>query len=387
MAATSSVRAKILRQLVAQHEAASKREHALANTSRTTALKMAHFSKSKRHAERAKELRIELARYAGSTAPREDVAASNRARRIEHLRAAIERNRIMARQARGVGNRSVEGAKLAEAKRLQDELDLLERRDVRIVQKAPAPPKTLVRPAPPSKLDPARRKRVKAIDTEIDQAQRNAAAYRDRARRYAANGDTVRAAKASEKAQIMEARVASLMAARRRAIYKQGKSIDRGERRVDGGNVPETPGPGDVPLITQAATPTVGGRFAARRPGFIPPRADTHVRSTEEQTAADKEDADATPTADDGADDASTTGDKAADETPEGGGTRWWLLGGILVLGALGFAAFRSKKGGTALAGHHSFSMPKPPNSTHPKPNPRKKRRSNRHRRGHRRVA
>ena len=398
MAASPSARESQLRRQITVHEAQAKRDRAASARAARLADRERLARAARQHDERAKELRVQLARTAGASAPSQDVAESKRQRRIEALRGAIARHQHLARQARGVGNRSVESTHAAEAKRAADELSLLEHRDRRVTVASSAPPKaTFAREPAPSHLSTVQRAKLRKIDTEIDTYLRNAATYRDRARRASEGGQAGTAAKAVQDATIMESMAKSLMAARRQLLYKQGEGMKRGglphkqgrgmERRVDASELRPARGAGDKTLITRAAVPGVRApntMSAMRSGGFQPPRADTESTFTRSvDPDAEEMDPSLEPSA---AADASAPGAaEAATTDDEGGGgsTIWWILGGVLGLGALAFAMSRKK--GAASSGSPSrpaFTLK--PAASEPKPNPRRRRRPNRrHGRNH----
>jgi len=382
MAASNSVRESQLRREITFHASLAKRDRANALRARPSE-RAAILASARRHDGHVAALRLQLARLAGSSAPSRQVGEANRLRRIESLRAAIAREEILARQARSVGNRSIESIHAAEAKRHRDTLALLEARDRRVV--APAnipPPAKFVREPPSPALPPGKLAQLRRIDREIDMNLQAAAKYRDRARRAAGAGQMDLVAPAIRNATTMESRARAGMEARRALLYRRGGDPSRGgaETRVGTDAIPMQRGPGDVPMITQAALPTIaapGAPPAQARPGFQPPRPDTESKvqapSAEEADPGSEAAAEADVTA------TAATDTAISPEAGAGGGWTWWIVGGLGALAVIGYA-YSKKKGGAA--GTRSFHAA----PSTPKPNPRRNRRK-RHGRNHDRRA
>ncbi|MSQ55770.1 MAG: hypothetical protein EXR31_10430 [Betaproteobacteria bacterium] len=374
-----AVRPNALRQQIASHKAAAARNYETARIAPIMATKMLLRKAADRHRARARELGVELARILGSAAPSADAAELMRARRVESLRAAIARAAGLARMARGVGNRSVEAARLAEAQRFRAELEEIERgkRFGTMTRPAAPPASAWLREAPPSRFTLPQRSRLARIDREIDVYLKNAAMHRDRARRAMAAAQTTQAAKALEWAHLMERRAKVSMEARRRLLYAQGRSplqkrpgaID--ETRVGTSAVRAARGPNDVSLITTPAVPSPG--YTRPRPGLQPPRPDTvSVRPDAESVRPDGDsfpDPQEAPA--DGQTDATESPAASVSATPsvdsEGNWT-WWLIAGAAV--GLGLFAY-SRKSKKAPFTFKSTSPLRPA----PKPNPRRNRR------------
>lgn len=378
----SAVRTRWLRRQIAASEATAQRNENTARRHPIAAVRVQMLKVAATHRAKANEMRAELARFTGSSAPRSDVAEVRRQRRIEALRSAVARETELARLARTVGNRSVEGAHLAEARRYRTELTGIEQRMAPVTTGEPVavaqrPATAFYREKPPSHLSPAGRVKLARLDREIDLYLKKAAALRNRAGRAAAVGATADAAKALEGAQIIEARARTSMGARRKLLYVQGRPfMPAGERPLRALTDRAARGIADKSLITSPAIPSPGASYTRPRPGFEAPRVDTESRlTTVSAKTAPPSDALPTVAADEGT--PSAADEASATQTPsEGGGSNLtlWLIGGVLLVG--GVFAYTKSKGKAGAA--RSFSLARPGSTPAAKQNPKRNRRRRR---------